>query len=85
MKNLKNNYITHDLKLSAFLRLMLPSSFIGVNKTDIRKVSFMFIDCPEITELVRGYFSGQQYIFSPLSYGNHIDQGKDLIFGNIEF
>ena len=80
-----NKYFCNDLKLQGFLRLMSPSSFIGIDKSDPRKVLFVFINSSELLEIVRGYFSGKEYLISPLNFGNHIDQGKDLIFGNIEF
>lgn len=81
----QNKYLTNDLKLQAFLRLMTPTSFIGVNKTNPNRVTFEFKHSPELLELVRGYFSGKMFEMSPLDFGNHIDQGKDLIYGNVQY
>lgn len=77
-------YFTSDLKLQAFLRLMLPDSFVGLNKSNPERVSFIFKDSSELSELVKGYFNGKKYTISPLSFANNLDQGKSMIYGNYE-
>jgi len=79
----KEQYITSDLKLQAFLRTMIPNSFIGINKTGSQKVNFVFRSNDMTIEFIKGYFAGEKYLLSPQIFGNYIDLGKDLIFGNI--
>ena len=76
------NYLTSDIKLQAFLRLMLPISFIGLNKTNSNKVNFVFKKSKELMELVNGYLIRKQYLISPLAFAENIDQGKAMIFGD---
>lgn len=75
-------YLTNDLKLQAFLRLMLPDSFVGINKTNPNKVSFVFIKTDELTSFVNGYLTRKQYLISPLSLSENIEQGKAMIYGD---
>lgn len=79
----ENKYITSDLKLQAFLRTMIPDAFVGINKTGSQKVNFVFHSDERTAEFVKGYFSGEKYFLSPQTFGNYIDLGKDLIFGNV--
>lgn len=80
----KNKILISDLKLQAFLRVMLPEAFIGINRDDSKKVNFVFKKDQKLSDLVKGYFSGEKYSLSPQMFANYIDQGKDFIFGNIE-
>lgn len=85
MKNYQDKnqfYLTSDIKLQAFLRLMIPDSFIGLNKTDSRKISFVFRKSNELTEFINGYLDRKQYLISPLSFAQNIDQGKAMIYGD---
>jgi len=75
-------YKTSDIKLQAFLRLMSPKSFIGVNKENPQKVSFVFKKSTEISELVMNYLNGTKYEISPKELSNLIDEGKSLIYGD---
>lgn len=77
-------YTSSDLKLQAFLRLMLPDSFVGLNKTTqySNKVNFVFKKSKVLTEFINGYLSRRQYLISPLSFAENIDQGKGMIFGD---
>lgn len=77
-------YTSSDLKLQAFLRLMLPDSFVGLNKTTQypNKVNFVFKKSKELTEFINGYLSRKSYLISPLSFAENIDQGKGMIFGD---
>lgn len=79
----KNNlYLTSDIKLQAFLRLVLPNSFIGLNKTNINKVNFVFRKNKELTDFVNGYLGRQQYLISPLAFAENIELGKGLVHGD---
>ncbi len=75
-------YLTSDLKLQGFLRLMLPDAFIGLNKTNPNKINFVFKKCKELTEFVNGYLYRKQYLISPLTFAENIDQGKAMIYGD---
>lgn len=75
-------YLISDLKLQAFCRLMLPDSFIGLNKTNPHKVNFVFKRNPELADLISGYLSGKKYLLSPLSFATNIEQGKAMIYGD---
>jgi len=75
-------YLTSDLKMTAFLRLMLPESFVGLNKTNPHKVNFLFKPSKELTDLINGYLSRKEYLISPLSLADSIDQGKAMIYGD---
>lgn len=80
------HYLTSDLKLQAFLRLMLPASFLGVDKTgDSEKLHFHFQDSTELQSLVQGYYTGQTYTLSPFQLSTLQDQGKAMIFGRARF
>ena len=81
-KDSEQFYLTSDLKLQAFLRLMLPDSFIGLNKTSSTKVHFVFRKSEKLTELVNGYLYRKQYLISPLTFAENIDQGKAMIYGD---
>lgn len=75
-------YLTSDIKLQAFLRLMTPISFVGLNKTNPHKVHFVFKKSDELTELINGYLVRKQYLISPLSFAENIEQGKAMIYGD---
>jgi hypothetical protein len=75
-------YLTSDLKLQAFLRLMLPGSFIGLNKTDPNRVNFVFKKSQELINFTGGYLSRKKYLLSPLSFSENIEQGKAMIYGD---
>jgi hypothetical protein len=75
-------YKTSDLKLQAFLRLMHPDSFVGVNRDNSNKVIFIFRVTSSISELRDGYLNGNKYEISPLAFANKIDEGKGLIYGD---
>lgn len=77
-----DNYLTSDIKLQAFLRLMLPDSFIGINKTNPNKVNFVFVNSKELLEYANGYLVRKQYLISPLSFAENIEQGKAMIYGD---
>lgn len=76
------HYITSDIKLQAFLRLMLPESFIGINKTNPSKVNFVFVKDEQLIKYANGYLARKQYMISPLSFAENIEQGKAMIFGD---
>jgi hypothetical protein len=78
------HYKTSDIKLQAFLRLMSPKSFVGVNKENPQKVSFVFQKSTEISELAMNYLNGTKYEISPKELANLIDEGKSMIFGDFE-
>jgi len=82
--NLDGNehYLTSDIKLQAFLRLMLPDSFVGINKTNPNKVNFVFKKSKELTNFINGYLYRKQYLISPLSFAENIEQGKAMIYGD---
>lgn len=83
MQKIENEkYLTSDIKLQAFLRLMLPNSFVGLNKTHPHKVNFVFTRSNELTELINGYLARKQYLISPLAFAENIDQGKAMIYGD---
>ena len=84
MKSEMNKFVTSDLKLQAFLRVKAHSLFLGVDKSDPHRVLFVFQKTDKLSELVRGYSQGKTYKISPLSFGNFLDEGKSLIFGNYE-
>jgi len=84
MEKQNKNFTTTDLKLYAFLHLMLPSSFIGLNKTNPNKVLFIFSNSSKLMNFVKGYSSGKKYKFSPFHFANNIDQGKSMLFGSYE-
>lgn len=75
-------YSTSDLKIQAFLRLMLPDSFVGLNKTNPHKVNFLFKPSKELTELINGYLSRKTYHISPISFADNIEQGKAMVYGD---
>lgn len=75
-------YLTSDIKLQAFLRLMLPESFVGLNKTNPKKVNFVFKKSKELTEFANGYLFRKEYLIAPLSFAENIDQGKAMIYGD---
>jgi hypothetical protein len=75
-------YLTSDLKLQAFLRLMLPDAFIGLNKSNPKKVNFVFKKTNDLMEFINGYLYRKQYSISPLSFAENIDQGKAMIYGD---
>lgn len=84
-ENIRNGdqyFLTSDIKLQAFLRLMLPDSFIGLNKSNPRKINFVFKKSKELTEFTNGYLYRKQYLISPLSFAENIDQGKAMIYGD---
>ena len=76
------HFITSDIKLQAFLRLMLPASFVGLNRTNPHKVNFVFERTKELMEFISGYLTRKEYLISPLSFAENIDQGKSMIFGD---
>ncbi|MDQ5981846.1 MAG: hypothetical protein QG570_604 [Patescibacteria group bacterium] len=78
----EEKYLTSDIKLQAFLRLMLPNSFVGLNKTNPHRVNFVFEKTKELTELINGYLTRKEYLISPLSFAENIDQGKAMIYGD---
>ena len=80
MENVNKHYQTSDLYLQAFLRLMSPSSFSGVSKSNPRKVVFQFQNSKEIKELVDGYLKGEKFNISPQGLTTNINLGKALIF-----
>ncbi len=80
----EDKYITSDIKLQAFLRLMLPDSFIGLNKTNPNKVNFIFKKSKELIEFANGYLYRKQYLISPLTFAENIEQGKAMIYGDYE-
>lgn len=84
MQKIENQekYLTSDIKLQAFLRLMLPDAFIGVNKTNPNKVNFVFNRSKELVEYANGYLVRKQYSISPLSFAENIEQGKAMIYGD---
>ena len=82
IKKSDEHYLTSDIKLQAFLRLMLPESFVGLNKSNIHKVNFVFKKNKELTELINGYLTRKQYLISPLAFAENIDQGKAMIYGD---
>jgi len=75
-------YLTSDLKLQAFLRLMTPEFFIGLNKTNPNRITFVFKKTEKLIELTNGYLSRKKYLISPLSLSENIEQGKAMIYGN---
>jgi len=75
-------YKTSDLKLQAFLRLMLPDSFVGLNRENSNKITFLFQNSSNISDLSIGYLNGKKYEISPLAFANKIDEGKGMIFGD---
>lgn len=81
-RNDSEYYLTSDLKIQAFLRLMLPEAYIGLNTSNHKKIHFVFKKSKDLAELISGYVSGKKYLFSPLAFANHIDQGKALVFGD---
>lgn len=81
-KNNEDKYLTSDLKLQAFLRLLLPDSFIGLNKSNPHKINFVFKKNKELMELINGYLTRKQYLLSPLSFAENIEQGKAMIYGD---
>lgn len=81
-KHNADKYLTSDIKLQAFLRLMLPDSFIGLNKTNPNKVNFIFTKSDDLEELISGYLYRKQFLISPLSFAENIDQGKAMIYGD---
>ena len=78
----ENLYTSSDLKLQAFLRLKSPSSFIGINKSNPKRVIFVFRKSNELLKLVEDYSQGKEFLMSPLIFGNYIDDGKTLIFSD---
>ena len=82
MESQSNYYKTTDLKLYAFLRTVSPNSFVGVNKADFSKVTFLFKHSQKLIEFVNGYWRGEEFTLSPLQLGMNLDLGKTLIFGN---
>lgn len=79
---MENYFKTPDIKLQAFLRLMSPKSFVGVNKENPQKVTFVFHKTKEINELVMNYLNGTNYEISPKELLNLIDEGKSMIYGD---
>lgn len=77
-----HNYLTSDIKLQAFLRLVLPASFIGLNKTSSHRVNFVFKKSQELTDFVTGYLNRKEYLISPLLFAENIDQAKAMIHGD---
>ncbi len=77
-------YRTSDLKLQAFLRLMLPDSFAGADRSSNR-VQFQFTDSSQLQDLVRGYYTEQVFELAPFRFATLIDQGKSIVFGRAEF
>jgi len=78
-------YLTSDIKVQAFLRLMLPNSFIGINKNNPNnpnKVNFVFKKNKELVDFVNGYLYRKEYLISPLAFAENIDQGKAMIHGD---
>lgn len=80
--NSEQYYLTSDIKLQAFLRLMLPDSFIGINKSNPSKVNFVFTRSKELIDFANGYLIRKQYLISPLSFAENIEQGKAMIYGD---
>lgn len=77
----QNNYRTNDLKLFSFIKTISPESFIGINRDSNNKVAFIFKNSKKLTQLVEGYWKGEQFLLSPLQLGMNFDIGKNLIFG----
>lgn len=80
--NSEQYYLTSDIRLEAFLRLMLPDSFIGLNTTNPNKVNFVFKKSKDLTELINGYLTRKKYLISPHSFAENIEQGKAMIYGD---
>jgi hypothetical protein len=80
--NSEQHYLTSDIKLQAFLRLMLPDAFVGLNKTNPNKVNFVFKKSSKLTEFANGYLFRKEYLIAPLSFAENIDQGKAMIYGD---
>ena len=78
------HFLTSDLQLQAFLQLMSPELFIGINKENSKKVIFVFYKNKTIMELVNGYQHWKEYSISPKALMDSLDQGKALIFGDYE-
>ena len=81
-KHNEDKYLISDIKLQAFLRLMLPDSFIGLNRSNQRKINFVFKKDKALMELINGYLTRKQYLISPLSFAENIDIGKAMIYGD---
>lgn len=81
-KTNEDKYLTSDLKLQAFLRVMLPDSFVGLNKSNPHKINFVFIKNKALTELINGYLTRKEYLMSPIAFAENIDQGKGMIYGD---
>lgn len=82
INNSIENYLTTDIKLQAFLRTIIPDSFIGFNKIDKKKVCFIFTRSDKLLEYVKGYLLRKEYLLSPMAFAENIDQGKAMIFGD---
>lgn len=82
--NQEDFYATSDLKLQAFLRLISPNSFVGVNKSNPNRVLFLFKKTNKLLKFVDGYLQGKEFKISPLNMASKIDLGKALIFGDFE-
>ncbi len=80
--NSEQYYLTSDIKLQAFLRLMHSDSFVGLNKTNPNRVNFVFKKSEDLTELINGYLTRKKYLISPHSFAENIEQGKAMIYGD---
>lgn len=70
----------HDIKLAAFLKLMKPENFQGIEREQHNRVAFIFDEDNELEQLASGFMRGEQFTFSPQLYGSQLDTCKNLIF-----
>lgn len=68
-----------DIKLAAFLRLMIPNGFKGIDRNPNGQVTFLF-QHKQTDELITGFLMEKPFNISPLQLGNQLDQCKRLIF-----
>lgn len=75
-----NEFSLSDFYASVYLR---ASGFdlIGIDKSDSRRFSFVFIDRKDRTKLINDYFSGRATV-EPRQFAAAIKDLKSLMFNN---
>ena len=77
---LKQQFETSDLGLAATLSAS-GCAVIGINKTDPKRVGFLFADCPKLQSLVQQFWVGELKLSATVLL-EHIRQLKNRIYSS---
>jgi len=72
-------YRTESIQLASFLACQKKLTFIGVNKSDLERVAFVFEPAEAAQQLADAYFAGRVKV-NPLELFEKYRTLRDLIF-----